>query len=142
MFSSFSYSGLNLGLTVDVAYKGIQVYAGPKIALSRSYTLANGPWGLACGGNYTFNPGDRLRHSVHFDYFWTYFGRKGYPGDHLHEFFASYGLSYRVVKGFYVGNTLGLGFYEESGWLDLQQTRRHFSGYNGLVKVLLGYEFN
>ena len=140
--SGFSHSGLNLSLGVSLSYKHFQLFAGPKISLSKSYLPWKGPWGIFATGIYTFNPEQRLQHSAQVNYEWLLFKQKGQRGDYLHELTAGYGLRYLVAAGFYIGNQLGLGFHFNDNYLEPIQKRTRSSGYNAMFRLMIGYEFN
>ena len=139
--SSLSFSGINLGLTVDYVNQNWSTYVGPKVLLSKSASLARGPFGLMLGGAYTLNPEDRWQSSVNLDYQATFYKQDGNPADLIHEGFISYGLRFMATDNIFVSNQLGLGFWMESNYSTTTGKRQSLSGYNGLLNLGVGYLF-
>ncbi len=140
--SSFSFTGVNLALTLDMRNDRLILFAGPKVSLTRSYRPWKGPFGIHAGGNFILNPKSKWQSLLHFQYQIVFDGKSSGPVDYIHEFLGGYGFRYRVSDQVFIGNSLGFGIFRQSNYVVTLNDRKGRTGTNGLVQVNLGYEFN
>lgn len=140
--SGFSFSGVNLGLCLDMKNEQVRFFVGPKVSLTRSYRPLSGPWGIIAGGDYVLNPAAELQSMLHAQYQATFFSGGGGGIDAIHEAFLGYGARYNLAPQFFIGADAAIGFYIQSNYVETTAVRRRFAGYNGLLQLNVGYEFN
>ncbi|MEM7102496.1 MAG: hypothetical protein AAF502_05125 [Bacteroidota bacterium] len=139
--TSLSYTGFNFSLGVTAEKDKFSIYVGPKLTLSDSYLVTDGPFGFSSSFFFFPNGRDRKFSSfINFDYqvnFQKAFcptGTCSRKTNFTHEYNLGYGFVYQVKR---VGlmNAINIGRYSENFYNQLTQQRFKNSGYNTLIKI-------
>ncbi len=142
MASSLSFTGLNLHLSAVARRGSHALVLGPKWALSDSYLVQNGPWGLELAYRWYVLEGERL----------SSFARVGYQGIFMnrtvnnrkirvHEGHLGYGLQWKLGTRLSLGNVLGLGWVFEQSRDEIRNEVFTLDGFSVLVKLYMGWRF-
>ena len=149
---ALAFSGFNSALTVELQRGRHALYLGPKVSLADSYLPGDAPLGLTSGYKFYFLPDYNCvgRFGFFLDLNYQFQAYKAFNRDgsrskklnDLHEFFAAYGLEYRLSNRWRVNNEFGFGRYVQRYYNTSSADTYQQSGYNRLVRVELLYTFN
>lgn len=145
---NYSFSGFGVIGAVDLIKGNNMIYIGPKIITSRNYLPNKGPWGVNVGYRHEFrNVEEKV---LSFFFLTDYQMLTGKAFSHIaesakrnyyHELFVGYGLQFRIAKGLYLGNAMGIGAHMEVfNNVDLNWKQTYF-GFNNLFRVFVHYKF-
>lgn len=147
LHTTISYTGFSSSLSFSVQSNSFHLYAGPRLLINDMYLPQKGPWGFQTGINYFFLYSNRLKATAGVDYQST-FVQPYNPLDistrkmnNTHEVNLYYGIQGRVWDNFWVGSNIGFGRYTEYFHDLVQNSRRYYSGYSGLIKIYFHYEW-
>ncbi len=129
--AGMTFLGEHAGLAATYRFDSNQVYAGPRIFVTRALHPVDDPYGFLLGYRRYVGYG-RLRALFGPEYHITAFRGIDYTA---HEFLFNYGIEWSFATHAYVVNSFGYGlFYEklESGSL---------TEIDGLIKLSFGYRF-
>ncbi len=150
---SVSPDGLPASVLFTLNYKKHQFELGPRFGLG---SFAVGAYQKVIGGelNYKFYPtGDEkwFSHYVlfHVGYFYrklnysTVFEPSATETKTSNETSLGYGIKFTIIKGFYLGSNIGLGWYQcKTNIVDgILSKKRTDNGLGGIGSVFLGYKF-
>ncbi|MGV3613429.1 MAG: hypothetical protein ACO1N0_20895 [Fluviicola sp.] len=150
---SFTSDGLPASVLFTINYKKHQVDLGPRFGLG---SWAVGSYQKVIGGelNYKFYPtGDEKWFSsyalFHAGYFYrrlnysTVFEPSATETKISTEAYLGYGMKFTIVKGFYLGTYVGLGWYQaKTDIVDgILSDKRTNNGWGGIASAFIGYKF-
>jgi len=144
--SSFlSYSGYNFRLAGLLKHARHELYAGPKLVLSKSYLPKEGTWGGQIGYRYYWVQEDQWQAFVNADYQQSWYAPYN-PLDlevngknQIKEAHLSFGVFRGLGEHWRVGSQIGVGFYLEQNKDLVAQVTRTYSGYSNLVSLFVTY---
>lgn len=150
---SYTSDGLPASVLFTINYKKHQVDLGPRFGLG---AWAVGSYQKVIGGelNYKFYPtGDEKWFShyalFHMGYFYrrfnysTVFEPSATETKISTEAYLGYGLKFTIIKGFYLGTYIGLGWYQaKTDIVDgILSDNKTTNGSGGIVSGFIGYKF-
>ena len=142
--TGLSFTGYNLNLAAVWTMGDNVFHLGPKLVLSDTYLITEGPWGLHLGYRRFLARSNKLTTFAALDYqllLTEPFGGVEKGKNATHEFHFSYGLEYRLGNYWTVGNQLGLGGYLERLIDPLTEAKQTYQGFSTLARVYIRYEF-
>lgn len=142
---TFSFVGYSVFLTYGYNYHRSQFYIGPKTVLSRAYLFYTGPIGFKLGWKYLVASNDVLKAYINIDYqnaFNKAYNPKSVFADKLnkvHEVFFNNSIEIRLSDRLWLGETIGIGIYEEELNNLRYKVKQTNFGYNLYLGIHLSY---
>jgi hypothetical protein len=140
---SISYSGFSQNVCLVAQSGKNTIYLGPRINLTQSYLPERGVWGLSIGIRHNFIRSNTIKSFLNIDYQNTFMRPHLQESsfNSIHEFNYSYGFFYRINSNINIGNMIGFGRYWEIYKGHFNSNALLFSGYSGLIRAIIQYEF-
>lgn len=142
--SHVSYSGLNTGVQINLLHKNHSVGIGPKITYQSSYFPYQNAMGVIIDYKYFLITKDNLKAFVNLNYsnsVYRSLRRNATKNNIIHEYIFSNGFLVKVYKGFWIGNSIGMGGYTEQYYDYSEDKYGYYLGYNVMFKGMITYEF-
>ena len=136
LYTGFSHNGVETGLVVDFQKEKNEFYAGIQLQLSDAYTINSMPLGLIVGYRRLIASNKNWISLVNVEYQWS-----TYNIDDLnsHEFYLAYILKYQLAPKFYIGNSIGIGGYQDAYINRITNEKGNFTGVSSLLRIFVKY---
>lgn len=137
LYTGFSHNGVETGLVVDLQKEKNEFYAGIQLQLSDAYTIDSTPLGLILGYRRLIASNKNWISLVNVEYQWS-----TYNIDDLnsHEFYLAYILKYQLTPKIYIGNSIGIGGYQDAYLNSITNEKGNLTGVSSLLRIFVQYQ--
>jgi hypothetical protein len=138
-----SQAGLSSAFKFNFVKKRHLFGVGPKLIINSS-AFNKKILGVDLNYRYSLLESNKLKSFVDIHYGFASYNLENQfdkSNNNLHEFIISNGFRYNIYGNICIGNTIGLGFYQEQFYDTFNQSKRSFLGYNLMFKLFVSYVF-
>jgi len=135
-YTGFSHNGVEAGLIANLQKRKNEFYAGIQLQMSDAYTIESTPLGLILGYRRLIAFNKNWISLVNIEYQWS-----TYNIDNLnsHELYLVYVLKYQLAPKVYIGNSIGIGGYQDSFLNRITNEKGNVTGFGSLLRLFVQY---